>query len=95
MFEDDIHPLATCKRPHPLQDVLTRVIDPGLCPQVQSFLQFFCAAGRSDHSCAEGTTELNGEGADTAAGGGNEHRFTWTDAGPVHYHLPGCETGHW
>ena len=40
MFEDDIHPLAVSKRPHPLQDVFTRVIDPGLCRKARAFSSF-------------------------------------------------------
>src|SRR5262245_5706543 len=89
MFEDDIHPFATSKRPHPLQDVFTSVIDPGLCPQSAGFPQLFRTASRGDHPRAEGATKLNGKGADTTAGSGNEDRFPWTHAGSVHHHLPG------
>ena len=90
---DDVDAVAVGDPQHLLDDVLRRVVDPDVEPELGCLLELVVAARGADHERARELRDLDGRGADPAPDRVDEHRLPRTELRAGHEHVPGRAEG--
>ncbi len=85
---DDVHALPVRVAEHLFDDVVRRVVDPDVEPELARLLELVRAARRADHECPRMLRDLDGGGADPAAHRAHEHGLTRPEPCPRDQHVP-------